>query len=107
MKTSGIIIFAFLLVGCASTHQSASLTAVQAQIVALRLANDKASTFYHRQPFHDGQPARFVADHWVWTDKQAFGRGDLEATVELAADGSTNNVDLNLLDYENLYMSQF
>jgi len=103
MKTSLILLLAAGLVGCRSSQPRAALTAEQATTTAVRLANDKASTVYHRQPFHDGQPARFVADHWVWTDKQAFGRGDLEATVELAADGSTNNVDLNLLDYENLY----
>jgi uncharacterized protein YcfL len=47
MKTSFIIIFTLLLVGCASTRQSASLTAEQAKTVAMRLANDKAFTLYH------------------------------------------------------------
>jgi uncharacterized protein YcfL len=98
MKTSRIILFALLFVGCTSTHQSASLTADQAKEVAMRLANDKASTVYHCQPFRDGQPARVVAGHWVWTDRQGYGRGDIEATVELAMDGSTQNVDVQLLD---------
>jgi uncharacterized protein YcfL len=97
MKTSFIIIFTLLLVGCASTRQSASLTAEQAKTVAMRLANDKAFTLYHCQPFRDGQPARFVAGQWVWVDYQGFGYGDIQATVELAADGSTHSVDLKLL----------
>jgi len=98
MKPSCIIIFALLLVGCASTHQSASLTADQAKTVAMRLANDKASTLYHCQPFRDGQSAQFVAGHWLWVQQQGFGHGDIQATVEIAANGSTNNVDVQLLD---------
>ncbi|MGO8931630.1 MAG: hypothetical protein ACLQU3_32655 [Limisphaerales bacterium] len=46
MKTAFIVIFTLLLVGCASTRQTASLTAEQANTVALRLANDKAFTLY-------------------------------------------------------------
>jgi len=97
MKTSRIIIFALLFVGCTSTHQSVSLTAEQAKTVAMRLASDKASTVYRCLPFRDGEPARFVAGHWVWIGYQGYGRGDIQATVELAADGSTNKVDLNQL----------
>ena len=74
------------------------MTAEQAKTVAIRLANDKASTFYHCQPFRDGQSAQFVAGRWLWVEQQGFGHGDIQARVELAADGSTNNVDLQLLD---------
>jgi hypothetical protein len=56
MKTSCIILFALLLVGCTSTHQTASLTADQAKAVAIRLANEKAAATYHSETFHDGQP---------------------------------------------------
>jgi hypothetical protein len=84
-----------------TAEKSASLTAEQAQTVAMRLANDKASTLYHCQPFRDGQPARFVTGQWVWVNLQGFGHGDIQATVELAADGSTNSVDLKLLDSQN------
>jgi hypothetical protein len=101
MKISCIIISAFLLVGCASSRPSASLTAEQAKSLAMRLANDKAFTLYHCQPFRDGQPAHFVAGHWIWTDQQGFGHGDVQATVELAADGSTHSVDVQLLDSKN------
>jgi hypothetical protein len=94
MKTSRIFLVALFLVGCTSAHQTASLTADQAKAVAIRLANEKAAVTYHRQPFHDGQPPSFVAGHWTW---RQLGTGDIEATVELAADGSTNSVAINQL----------
>jgi hypothetical protein len=81
-----------------SLLQGTSLTAEQAKTLAIRLANEKADALYHYQPFRDGRSARLVAGHWVWTDQQGYGQGDIQATVELAADGSTNNVDLQLLD---------
>ena len=98
MKTSLILVLAFVLVGCESSRQSASLTADQAKTLAMRLANDKAATLYHSQPFVAGQPAQFVADHWLWVARQGFGRGDIQATVELAMDGSTNKVDLQVFE---------
>jgi hypothetical protein len=94
MKTSRIILFALLLVGCTGTHQTASLTADLARAVAIRLANETAAATYHSQPFHDGQPPGFEAGRWTW---RQLGPGDIEATVELAADGSTNSVALNQL----------
>ena len=97
MKISYIIISAFLLVGCSSSRQGASLTAEQAKTVAMRLANAKASSLYHCEPFRDGQSAQFVAGHWLWAERQGFGHSDFQVAVELAADGSTNNVDLQLL----------
>ena len=103
MKTPFIIISALLLVGCANTRQSASLTAEQARTVALRLANDKAISLYHCRPFIDGQPAQFVEGHWRWVERQGYGHVDFQATVALAADGSTNNVDLQLFDSQNLW----
>jgi hypothetical protein len=90
-----------------TAEKSASLTAEQAKTVAMRLANDKAFRLYHCQPFRDGQPARFVAGQWVWVDQRGFGQGDIQATVELAADGSTNSVDLKLLDSRNLLPSPY
>jgi hypothetical protein len=94
MKTVSFIFVTLLLVGCTSTRPSASLTKEQAKAVAMRLANDKASTICHRQPFHDGQSATFVSGHWIWRE---LAPGDIEATVELAADGSTNSVAINIL----------
>ena len=94
MKKTAIMILGGVLVGCASSQPRASLTAEQATVLAMRLANDKASTAYHRQPFHDAQPASFDGGRWVW---RQLTSGDIEATVELALDGSTNSVVLNLL----------
>jgi hypothetical protein len=102
MKTSLIVVLAFILIGCKSSRQSASLTTEQATTTAMRLANDKASTLYQHQPFIAGQPAQFVEGHWLWVARQGFGRGDIQATVELAADGSTNSVDLQLFDSQNI-----
>jgi hypothetical protein len=94
VKTRFPILLALTLVGCESSRQSASLTPEQVENMATRLANEKADTMYHRQPFHDGQSPNFVAGHWVW---RQLSPGDLEATVDLAADGSTNSVVLNQL----------
>ncbi len=95
MKTSCIAILALLVIGCESSRQSASLTSEQARFLAMRLANDKASAICHRQPFHAGQPATFESDHWIWSE---LAPGDIEATVKLAANGSTNSVDIQFLD---------
>jgi len=98
MKTSLILVFAFIFVGCESSRQSASLTADQAKTLAMRLANDKVATLYHSRPFVAGQPAQIVAGHWLWGARQGFGRGDIQATVEVAMDGSTNHVDLQVFE---------
>jgi hypothetical protein len=97
MKISRIVIFSLFLVGCVGTRRGASLTAEQAEPIAIRLANEKAFTIYHCKPFRDGQPAQFVSGHWLWVQLQGFGHDDIEAIVELSADGSTNNVDFQLL----------
>jgi hypothetical protein len=107
MKTSLIFVLAFILVGCESSRQSTSLTAEQAKTLAMRLANDQASRLYHSQPFVAGQPAQFEAGHWLWVARQGFGHGDIQATVELAADGSTNSVDLQLFDSGNITKWRF
>jgi hypothetical protein len=91
MKTFRIIGLALLLVGCISKPPTATLTAEEAKTLAIRLANEKAAVTYHSQPFHDGKPPSFVAGHWTWSQ---LGTDDIEATVELAADGSTNSVNI-------------
>jgi hypothetical protein len=98
MKTSLILVLAFILIGCESSQRSASLTAEQASTVAIRLANDKAFTLYKHRPFAAGQPVQIVAGHWLWVARQGFGHGDIQAIVELAVDGSTNKVDLQVFD---------
>jgi hypothetical protein len=100
MRMSAIIILAALLAGCASSQpkQSPSLTSAQATALALQLANDKADTLYHHRPFQDGRVAQFVTGKWVWSDGCGVALLDYQASVMLAADGSTNNVNVQLLD---------
>ena len=106
MKAFCIIGITILLAGCGSPN-SAPLTVEQAQSAVVQLANSKASTLYHCEPFSSrSQPPRYTQGRWVWSDRQAYGAGDIEATVELAADGSTNNVDLKLLDNRAILRSQ-
>ena len=98
MKMPWFILFALLLVGCASTPPKTSLTVEQATAIAQRMANEKAFELYQCRPFLGNQPAQFVAGEWIWTKHQGFGLGDIYATVELAADGSSRKVDVQLLD---------
>ncbi len=102
MKIPFIAVSAVILAGCASPQPKPSLTAQQASALAVTLASNEASAVYHGQPFRSGEPARFVAGHWRWTGQRGYGQGDLQATVELAADGSTNQVVLNLLSNINI-----
>lgn len=92
-----LVLLALLLTGCARTPRGPALTPDQAKTLALQLANDKAYFLYHCRPFRDGQPAQLVAGHWVWSARQGLGHGDIEAQVEFAADGSTNQVDCKIL----------
>lgn len=102
MKPALIAILGLMLLGCTSSRQSASLTPEQAQTLALKLANHQAYAKFHCQPFEDGHPAHFVAGHWVWTDTAGYERMDMEVTVELAANGLTNRVSLQMLDNMNI-----
>ena len=99
MKSLHVIALGLLLVGCrTSTPHTPSLTADRAGIIARQLANEKAHTLYACRPFGDPQSARFVEGYWVWHERRARGAGDIEATVELGADGSPRRVDVILLD---------
>ena len=97
MKAALIAIIAVLLAGCASPRQAASITPDQAKTLATNLSNDKAFAVYGCRPFQDGQPAIFIGGRWVWSDLGGVSCYDLEAAVVLAADGSTNQVDLKAL----------
>jgi hypothetical protein len=97
-----MVVLVVFLAGCSTRmRQRPNLSADQADTLALKLANEKALTIYNCQIFQDARTARFVQGHWVWTQRQGFGHCDLEATVKLAPDGSTNAVDVKLLDSEN------
>jgi hypothetical protein len=92
------ILFVFVLAGCETSHTGTQLTAGQAGALAVRLANDKADALFHHRPCMDNQRPTFESGHWVWSESCGFGLLDYQARVELAADGSTNNVDLKVLD---------
>jgi beta-lactamase regulating signal transducer with metallopeptidase domain len=74
-----------------------SLTAEEARRIAVQLANAKVFTVYRCEPFGSGRPARFEQGRWVWIGLQGYGAGDIQATVEVAANGSTNAVNLEFL----------
>jgi hypothetical protein len=89
MKTRYLIPLALALLGCSSTTpRTTTLTAEQAGAVAQRLANEKAQTLFHCQPFRNSPPAKFVQGHWTWHDLRGQGSGDVEATVEFEANGA-------------------
>ncbi len=87
-----------IVVGCESSQKHPPLTEGDAETLAIRLANSKAETLFHYQPFQKSQPAQFVGGCWIWSGRAGAGLLDFQARVELAADGSTNRVDLELLD---------
>ena len=103
MKTACLLILTILLAGCAGTKPTASLTPEQVKAIALRLANEKAFATYHCEPFRDGKPARFTNGHWIWVEQEGIGLSDVQATVELAADGSARKVEVDLLNSQNLF----
>jgi beta-lactamase regulating signal transducer with metallopeptidase domain/HEAT repeat protein len=74
------------------------MTSDEAGSLAEHLANEKAQALYNCQPFRKGPPARFVRDHWAWHHLQAQGLGDIEATVEFAADGAEPKVTVVRLE---------
>ena|ERR1019366_1787550 len=89
MKTRHLIPIALALLGCSSTTpHTTTLTAKQAGVVAQRLANEKAQTLFHCQPFRNSPLAEFVQGHWTWHDLRGQGSGDVEATVEFEANGA-------------------
>jgi hypothetical protein len=98
MKTPLIAISALLLAGCESSRTNTRLTAEQARALSVQLANDKAEAVFHRRPFENKQQPQFENGRWIWTASQGVGTLDYQATVELAANGSTNNVDVRLTD---------
>ena len=98
MKILPFIFCAVFLVGCTSSRQAASISREQAGTLAVRFANDKAFAQYRCRPFRDTQSIHFTADHWTWTDRQGIGRGDIEAKVEIASNGTVRSVEIQLLE---------
>ncbi len=76
----------------------AALSAAQAGVLARDLANAKAQTLYHQEPFRNQRPARLVDGHWVWRDRRGLGAVDFEAAVEFEREGANPKVQVMLLD---------
>jgi len=98
MKAPLIAISVLLLAGCESSGPNPRITAEQAAALSVQLANDKAESVYHRRPFENKQLAQFENGRWIWKSSQGVGTLDYLATVELAANGSTNTADVQLRD---------
>jgi hypothetical protein len=77
-----------------STPQDAEEAARFASLAA----NQRARELFDCEPFGDERPARLIDGRWVWSDSRGQGRSDLEATVEFAADGTVQSVDVLWLD---------
>lgn len=74
----------------------AILTAEEARSKARDIANEKAKELYDCEPFGDG-PVSLDETGWVWSERRAYGRADIEARVSFAPDGSAPNVAVRLL----------
>jgi hypothetical protein len=99
MRTQHLIPILIMLAGCSTTApRTSTLTAEQAGVLAQQLANDKAQTLYNCQPFRNAPPAQFVQGHWTWHQQQAQGLGDVDATVEFAANGAEPKVSVVQLE---------
>ena len=98
MKAPYLILVSVALVGCGRVvPHTAALTEKKASDLARSLANAKARELFRCQPFSDGPAAQFDKGLWVWHDQHGRGLVDYEATVELAADGTANRVNVSLL----------
>src|SRR5215471_21551508 len=99
MKIKYLIPLVAFMVGCSSTApRTANLTSDKAGSLAQQLANEKAQSLYHCQPFQKAEPAQLIEGHWLWHQIRGQGRGDLEAKVEFRADGADPKVILTRLE---------
>ena len=100
MKTLFLIPLIVMLLGCRTDGSRANgpMDVENATRLAQRLANQKAQTLYHCQPFKAAPLARLVHGHWEWCAWKAQGQLDLQASVSFARDGSAPSVEILLLD---------
>ncbi|MEW6304068.1 MAG: hypothetical protein AB1705_11385 [Verrucomicrobiota bacterium] len=60
---------------------------------AVMVANEAAFNDYRVEPFLDSQKtATFDGNRWIWRQRVGFGKGDLEADVAIASDGTVQSV---------------
>ncbi len=79
------------------TPQTLPMEAPEAAELARTLANRQALALYRCEPFINGPSVVWTNEHWFWRARQGLGDGDMEAVVSLAADGSTQSVQVLLL----------
>ena len=77
--------------------QGLPMEAPEATQMARTLANQQALALYRCEPFLNGPSAVWTNEHWFWSARQGLGKGDIEAVVSLAPDGSTHSVQVLLL----------
>jgi hypothetical protein len=77
--------------------QGLPMEAPEATQMARTLANQQALALYRCEPFVNGPSAVWTNEHWFWSARQGLGKGDIEAVVSLAPDGSTQSVQVLLL----------
>ena len=87
-----------VLIAFGACSHTTGLTSVKAGMMARELANQRASTLYGARPFRTDSPARWENGKWIWEDRQACGRGDMEAAIVLAPDGKEESIKILLLD---------
>ena len=93
MKARYLFYLALTLVGCSTTAPNhGTLTTAQATCLAQKLANEKAQSLYHGEPFRNGPQAQFIHGRWAWHAQEGWGKADIEATVSFAADGANPSV---------------
>jgi hypothetical protein len=102
MKRSMFLFLGVGLVGCCSSSPVPPLSQQEAGVLCLQLANAKTEALYGHQPFQSGVLPKFQGGQWVWSEKNAYGTADVLGTVELAADGSTNDVSIEVDVNQNI-----
>jgi hypothetical protein len=99
MKIPSILLLMLSLVGCTPDKpHTTALSAAQATVLALRLANEKAQALYQCRPYINGPAALLSEGYWVWHDRRGQGQVDFEATVKFATNGADPSVSVVLLD---------
>jgi hypothetical protein len=62
---------------------------------AAALANGEARKRFNVEPFSAANArAIFHGDHWEWKATVGYGKGDLQATVSFAQDGSQQKIEI-------------
>jgi hypothetical protein len=76
-------------------YLDADIVGKLAAAFAATLANGEAKKRFNVEPFSaTNAKAIFRGDRWEWKARVGYGKGDLQATVSFAQDGSQQNVEI-------------